>query len=104
MSACGETPSQQPTRVPSTQIDGFKPSAGPVSFSIFRVEGGFGYDILREGKRVIHQPHIPSVPGKTPFADSLSAARVAQVVVQKIDNGLWPPALSQEELQSLLTL
>lgn len=68
------------------------------SFQIISLESGFGYDIFRGDTRLIHQPHIPALTGNRPFADSLYAVRVAQLMCSKLNAGEWPPSLSQEEV------
>ena len=70
------------------------------SFQVFSVESGFGYDIFRDDTRLIHQPHIPALSGIHPFADSLHASRVAQLMCNKLKAGEWPPSLSQKEVLS----
>lgn len=73
-----------------------------LTIKVFRVnKEGWGYQILREGKTLINQPFIPAIEGKIPFADSVKASHTAQLVVNKLQNNIIPPALSKQELDSL---
>jgi hypothetical protein len=62
-------------------------------------EGSFGYDIYQRGRLIIHQPTIPGMPGNNGFKDEATAARVAKLVLKKLEDGQMPPSLTVEELQ-----
>ncbi|TAE59100.1 MAG: DUF4907 domain-containing protein [Bacteroidetes bacterium] len=66
------------------------------------VGGGYGYEILKAGKVVILQPHIPSFEGNAGFTDSLVARKVSERVILKLEQGIMPPTLSREEVQELM--
>ena len=59
----------------------------------------FGYDIFINGQRVIHQPHIPAVPGNKGFTTKAKAQKVAEFVVKKIRNNDMPPAVTIDDLK-----
>lgn len=61
----------------------------------------FGYDIFRDEKLLIHQPHVPAVPGSKGFNAREHAMKVAELVVEKIRNNTFPPSVSVDELDSL---
>lgn len=63
--------------------------------------GTFGYDVLADGKLLIHQSSIPAMPGNSGFDTRQSAAKVAKLVIQKIKNGEMPPTVTVEELKKL---
>ena len=44
----------------------------------------FGYDILLYGRPLVHQPHIPGLPGNEGFTTKERAQTVADFVVKKI--------------------
>ena len=61
----------------------------------------FGYDILVQGKQLIHQPNIPAMPGNEGFKTKKSAQKVAEFVVKKIRKNEMPPTLSVEDLKKM---
>lgn len=62
---------------------------------------GWGFDILNEGKPMIHQPHIPAVSGNKGFASRAEAEAVGRLMMDKISRGVMPPTVSVEELDSM---
>ncbi len=62
---------------------------------------GWGYDVYVDGKKMIHQPHIPAVPGRQVFRSRQEAEKVAALVSYKIKNNIMPPSLTTAELDSL---
>lgn len=65
------------------------------------VDGGYGYDIYVDGNLFVHQTHIPAVPGVHPFATESDAWRAGSFAVEKMKQGIVPPTISVEELQSI---
>ncbi len=67
-------------------------------------DGGWGYDILINGKTFIHQTVIPTVNGRFTFESKedakITAAFVTEILMQ--NNGL--PTVSLEELEKLNVL
>lgn len=59
----------------------------------------YGYDILVHNRPLIHQPHIPGLPGNEGFATKDKAQKVAQFVVKKIRNNEMPPTVTMEDLK-----
>ena len=51
------------------------------------------YDILAEGRMMIHQPSAPGLPGNEGFKTKAKAIKVAELVIEKIKKG---------EIESLL--
>lgn len=62
---------------------------------------GWGYDLLKEGKRFIHQPCIPAIPGQKGFSNEEEAYKTGRFVLDKIERGQMPPSISVDELKSL---
>ncbi len=60
--------------------------------------GTFGYDILSDGKLLIHQPNIPGLPGNEGCRTREDAEKLAALVMDKIRKGEMPPTVSNEEL------
>lgn len=63
--------------------------------------GGFGYNILIDGKMYVHQPHIPAVAGNKGFTSLGAANRAAAFVAYKIKNNIMPPSITEAELDSV---
>ncbi len=62
---------------------------------------GWGYDIMEGSVRRIHQPHIPAVQGNQGFKSGADAAKVAEKIIEKLDNGIMPPTISVYEMRDL---
>jgi hypothetical protein len=92
--------------VAQTDTTHANPYAGmTISTRIFEAEGGsFGYDILAEGRTLIHQPHAPALPGNLGFKTRAQAQKVADFVVEKVKKGEMPPTISVEDLKKLEAL
>jgi hypothetical protein len=67
----------------------------------FPGQHGWGYDIYMNGKRYIHQPHIPAISGNKGFATEEDARKAGGLVVHKIRNNIMPPTIDVDELDSL---
>lgn len=62
---------------------------------------GWGYKILADGKTYINQPHIPAVSGSQGFESEEKAAKTADFAIYKLEQGIMPPTISVNELDSL---
>lgn len=62
---------------------------------------GWGYDIYRNGKCIVHQYHIPAISGIIGFASEEDAQKIAYLVLKKINDGLERPSISLKEIDSL---
>jgi hypothetical protein len=79
---------------------------GP-EFTVISVEYpnvGWGYQILQDGKLAIDQKHIPVIQGYKSFSSKEKAEKTGNFIVQKMKNGIFPPTLTEEELDSLEVL
>ena len=63
--------------------------------------GTFGYDILVNDKPLVHQPHIPGLPGNNGFKTKERAQTVADFVVEKIRRNEMPPTVTFEDLNNM---
>lgn len=61
----------------------------------------YGYDVLMDGNKFIHQPYIPSISGNKGFSSKEKAEATAQLVIFKLKNNIMPPSVSPKELDSL---
>ncbi len=59
------------------------------------------YQVLKDDKIFIIQKSIPAIAGNRAFVDSNQAAKVASLVLSKMENGDFPPSVQVSELTSL---
>ena len=71
---------------------------------VIKTGSGFGYDIFRNGRKVIHQPHLPGVSGNVAFSTDDQALQTAKLAISKMKKGIMPPTISAEELDSILLI
>jgi hypothetical protein len=64
----------------------------------------FCYDVLADGKILIHQSIKPGLPGNEGFKTKAAAAKVAKLIITKIKNGEMPPSVTPSELKKLNVL
>ncbi len=72
----------------------------PVDGNTFKTDNGWGYTISVNHKVFIKQTVIPAVEGNKGFATQEDAARVAQLVINKIANQ-QKPTIKKEDLKRL---
>ncbi len=68
------------------------------------VNNTFCYDVLADGKILIHQPSKPGLPGNEGFKTKAAAAKVANLIITKIKKGEMPPNITLNELKKLNVL
>lgn len=64
----------------------------------------FGYEIIVNGKILVHQPNIPALAGNDGFTTKERAQKVADFVVKKIRHNEIPPTVTVEDLNSMSVL
>lgn len=73
-----------------------------LNYQIILSEGKtYGYDIISQNKKIIHQPSKPGLPGNKGFERKTDAQKVARLVMHKISLNQMPPTISKHELDSL---
>jgi len=59
------------------------------------------YDVMADGRLMIHQSSAPGLPGNEGFKTKADAEKVAKLVISKIKKGEMPPTVSIEEMKKL---
>ena len=95
-------PSENKKASENENVQELKNDSIGISVKPFQIDGGWGYDIYIDGKRYIHQPHLPAVGGNQPFATELQAKKVGAFVADKIGRGIMPPSVTPAEVDSLI--
>ncbi len=62
---------------------------------------GWGYKIMKDGQLSINQPTIPAIQGNRCFSSKEKAEKTAEFIINKMNNNVFPPTISVEELDSL---
>ncbi len=62
---------------------------------------GWGYEIWKDGALIINQTHIPAIQGLRAFVSQEQAQKAADIIKNKLDQGVFPPTISIDELRSI---
>lgn len=71
------------------------------SAHVFISSNGWGYDIVKGRKTIIHQPFIPCFAGNVTFGDKMTAQRTGDLIVEKLKNK-QSPRVSKLEIEAVL--
>lgn len=63
--------------------------------------GGWYYSIKSNKKVLIIQRDIPAIVGNIAFSDSIQALKTAELMIDKLERGVFPPSIFVYELDSL---
>lgn len=86
----------------NTGIQNLRSRPDSLRYTIIQVNNNqYGYDIFVNGQLRIHQPTIPGQPGTTGFKNKADSKKVALLVIDKINKGIMPPTITQDELKNL---
>lgn len=99
-----ETPADEPFI--SSEVNVVDSSQNPITtaytFEVFETaNSGWGYKIFENGTLLINQPHIPAIAGNKGFSSKEKAEITVKFAILKMEQGLVPPTISPEELDSL---
>ncbi len=62
-------------------------------------DNAWGYNIFVDGKLSIAQAFIPAVAGNQGFKTSKDAAKIAELMIEKMKSGEMPPTITIQELK-----
>jgi len=71
-----------------------------IDYKVFHSATGWGYDIVMNGKLVIHQEYIPTINKKKEFSTATQAKETALLVISKLKNNKFP-TLSKKEVEQI---
>jgi hypothetical protein len=74
-----------------------------IKIKTFKVKKGWGFDILLNNQKYIHQPNIPAINGEIPFKTKKDALKIAELMKIKICNNIIPPTITIEEINNLIS-
>ena len=70
----------------------------------FEENSGWGYQIFKGAKLLINQNHIPAVQGMKGFSSKEKAQKTVDYLMVKLNEGVFPPTITPEILDSLNVL
>ena len=87
----------------------FQIDTSKYSVRVFEIEPGgnnsegFGFELTMKssGNLKIRQPNIPAIQGNQPFITEEDARATAMLMINKLEKGIMPPAVTVEELDSI---
>jgi len=85
----------------ATTILAFNRKKSYSKVEVYKSEQGWGYDIIINKKKVIHQPYMPAIAGKCTFQNKKAARQTGELVLEKIKKK-QTPAITEQELNDIL--
>lgn len=78
----------------------FRQQHSLVELKAIEVPGGWGYDILRDGRPLFHQAFIPCISGMRVFQSKADALAVGKVMYERMLAG-QPVAITEKEMRDM---
>lgn len=73
------------------------------SYKVFQsLDSSWGFDLIDNGKILIHQSIKPALSGNKGFSKNEYAEEAAQLMIKKMENGIMPPSLSADEVKTII--
>jgi hypothetical protein len=74
-----------------------------IEIKAFQIGQGWGFDILVNNKKYIHQTNIPAINGKKTFKTKEDAMKIAGLMKSKMCKNILPPSITLQEIDNLIT-
>jgi len=71
-----------------------------IDYRVIRVKSGWGYELFREDRVIIHQEIIPAIEGNSPFLSRSDARNTGKLALYKLSTGKIP-MITRQDLDSL---
>lgn len=101
VSSAGIVESTNPPQPPSITSQSLELKTFEIKDTLSGKSLGWGYDIYVDGKRNIHQPILPGVPGNQHFSSEKDATITGTFAVNKMKQTGGLPTITIKELDSL---
>jgi hypothetical protein len=69
-------------------------------YHVFHAQKGWGYDILVDDRRIIHQEEIPVIPEARGFESREQAEKTASIIINKLEQNKLP-TLTKFEIEQV---
>ena len=104
--ACQSAPQKEVTvkkaaAAPHLRVKNQGSSKSTFEISTIQSANGWSYQIRQNGKLLVDQPTIPGRPGTAGFQRQEDAQKVAELVKSKLVAKVFPPSISEADLQNL---
>ena len=76
-------------------------SRSEYQLQVIRTSAGWGYDVLSQGRLILHQPTIPGAAGDRGFSHENQARQVGERVIRKLKEGEGLPTITPDELRDM---
>jgi hypothetical protein len=86
---------------PSSAVKKKPSSKSTFEITTLQSANGWSYQIRQNGKLLVDQPTIPGRPGTAGFQRQEDAQKVAELVKAKLQAKVFPPSISDADLQNL---
>jgi Domain of unknown function (DUF4907) len=71
-----------------------------IDYRVIQVKNGWGYELFREDRIIIHQEIIPAIEGNSPFLSRSDARKTGELALYKLSTGKLP-VITRQDLDSL---
>ena len=94
-------PETRPSATMEEKIEVENVKKSPYEVKTVQNSLGWGYEVWKDGALIINQTHIPAIQGLRAFVSQEQAQKAADIIKNKLDQGVFPPTISIDELRSI---